>query len=182
MNREPKLPGRICFVMLLSVCLGCSQETESSSHHDEHGHHHDHDHGHSERPESLQAAITELVVIRDNIRNSMENDDPESAHEPLHQAGELLQVMPELAADTDLPESEWNSINEQIDRLLDAFGKLDLAFHDDSDPQAAYESTSSAIDEGVAAMQAKLALLEDETMNPANEQEQHEHEELENHD
>lgn len=186
MNREPKLLARTCFVMLLSVCLGCNSETESSNQHDDHGHdhghEHGHDHGHPERPETLQAAIAELVVIRDSIRTSMENEDPESAHDPLHQVGFLLQGMPDLAADTDLPESEWNSINEQVERLLDAFDELDLAFHDDSDPQAVYESTSSVIDKGVAAMQAKLALLEDETTSSADEQEQHDHEELESHD
>lgn len=180
MNREAKPLGVACLLTLLSVFLGCNPETESSNHDDEHGHHHHHDH--SGRPETLHEAITELVVIRDNIRTSMENDDPDSAHDPLHHVAVVLQAMPELAADTDLPESEWNSINEQVDRLLDAFEELDLAFHDDSDPQAAYESASSAIDEGVAAMQAKLPLLEAEPTNSASEHSHDDHDGTENHD
>jgi hypothetical protein len=129
----------------------------------EHGHDHDHEHEHSDRPKSLKAAITKLKSLRDQIGAAMDKNDPDAAHEPLHDVGKLLEAMPELAADTDLPESEWQEIKQEADRLFKAFGDVDSSFHkEDGDHQAAYKAVKSIIDEGVTKLEAKLSLLADD--------------------
>lgn len=149
-------------VVLLSVAAGCQSASNTSEH--------EHDHEHAERPESLRVAIIELIEVRDQIRTAMDSNDTESAHDPLHKAGELLEVMPELAADTDLTESEWNEIKEEVDRLFDVFDEVDSAFHEeDSDRLAAYEGAKSAIDEGIAVLEAKLPLLDSDASHDGHE-------------
>ena len=72
--------------------------------------------------------------------------------------------MPELAADTDLPEEEWKQVKEEVDRLFDAFGEVDSTFHEkDGDKKAAYEKREVDDRRGVAALEAKLPLLGEDT-------------------
>lgn len=144
----------LCLVFL--VVGGCNPTKQASAPKDDH----DHDHDHPAVPRSLPAAMTELRDSWAEISTAMNDDDPDSAHEPLHDVGRVLEAMPELAAETDLPESEWNEIKEVVDQLFDAFGKIDSAFHKkDGDKVAAYESVKSTIDEGVASLEAKLPIL-----------------------
>ncbi len=149
--------GVLC-VNVTCLNVGCQPAADASKQDAGHGHGHDHDH--SDRPKNLQAAIAELTEIADAIRTAMEEDDPKSAHEPLHKVGHLLKSMPDLAADTDLPESEWDAIKAEVDRLFEAFGEIDSAFHKkDGDKQAAYDAAKSTVDEGVAALEAYLPKL-----------------------
>ncbi|REK17420.1 MAG: hypothetical protein DWQ37_06425 [Planctomycetota bacterium] len=161
------------------VC-GCTSAKQESAEHDDHGHSHDHEH--ADAPESLPVAIVELRKNWEAISQVINGSDSESAHDRLHDVGTLLEAMPDLAAETDLPESEWNEIKSEADKLLDAFGDIDLAFHkEDGDRVAAYDAAKSTIDEGIAALEAKLPLLEqhastsDHDSNPHRKAPDHHH-------
>ena len=158
MNRYAIVFLGVGCLSLLSVNVGCQPAADASKQDTGHGHEHDHDH--SDRPKTLQAAIEELKGMRDAIRTAMEEDDPDSAHDPLHEVGQLLKAIPDLAADTDLPEDEWDAIKAEADRLFDAFGDIDSAFHKkDGDRRAAYDAAESTVDEAVAALEAYLPKL-----------------------
>lgn len=166
----------VCCLGVLVLVTGCQPaETtaEKEAEHD-HGHEHGHDHDHSDRPESLREAIVELKELSDSFCAAMDEDDTEAAHDPLHDLGNLLEAMPELAADTDLPEEDWKQVKAEVDRLFDTFGEVDSAFHKkDGDKQAAYEDAKSTIEAGIAALEAKLPLMEED---PAHTDHDHSHE------
>ena len=135
--------------LVLAIVGGCNSAEQASD-----------DHGHSDMPKSLPAAITELRDMWADISTAMDNSDPDSAHDPLHDVGNVLVAMPDLAAETDLQESERNDIKAEVDKLFAAFLDIDSAFHQGGgDEVAAYESAKSTIEEGVAALEAKLPLL-----------------------
>ena len=182
MNRSTFLFLGFCCLGLLAANVGCQQSAESGIQGAGHGH--DHDHDHSERPKNLKAAIAELKEMRDAIWSAMDENDTESAHEPLHEVGNLLKAMPDLAADTDLPESEWDAIKSEVDRLFDAFSDIDSAFHkQDGDKQAAYDAAKSTVEEGVAALEAYLPKLGDgDTTATHDHHDHHEHDEHEEHE
>lgn len=157
-----------CCIVALVLFTGCQpadstaeEHTEEDTEHDHgHEHGHEHEHDHSDRPESLREAIVELRELSDSFCAAMDEDDTEAAHDPLHHLGELLEAMPELAADTDLSEEQWQQVKEEVDRLFDAFGEIDSTFHEkDGDKKAAYEDAKSTIEEGVAALETKLPQL-----------------------
>jgi len=138
------------------VGSGCQPATNTRTQSTDHGHNHDH----FGTPKSLPAAIEELEEMWKQIRTAMDKDDPKSAHEPLHQVGPLIKAMPDLAADTDLSESEWKNIKKLADQLVEAFGDIDSAFHKkDGDKQAAYDKAKSIIDKGIEELETKLPLL-----------------------
>ncbi len=180
---EVLLLGVLC-VSLTCSNLGCQPATDTGKQQSGHGHGHDHDHDHSDRPKNLQTAIAELTEMANAIRTAMEEDDPKSAHEPLHKVGSLLKAMPDLAADTDLPESDWDAIKAEVDRLFDAFGDIDSAFHKkDGDKQAAYDAAKSTVDEGMAALEAYLPKLGPVDTPAKHDDHDHEaHDEEEGHD
>ena len=176
-----KILTTACCLSAVLIFTGCQPEASTGEkeadhgHGHEHGHEHGHDHHHSDRPESLRAAIVELKELSDSFCSAMEKDDTEAAHDPLHDLGKLLEAMPELAADTDLPEEEWNLVKDEIDRLFDAFGEVDSAFHKkDGDKKAAYEDAKSTIEAGVVALEAKLPLLGDDKAH-ADHEHDHDH-------
>jgi len=172
---RPRLTFPVALLCLvLAIAGGCNSAEQASGEKDDHGHSHDHDH--SDAPKSLHAAIIELRDMWADITTAMDNSDPEAAHDPLHDVGKVLEAMPELAAETDLPESEWNEIKAEADKLFEAFGDIDSAFHkQDADKVAAYESAKSTIDEGVAALEAKLPLLGEGPPTDGHDHEDHDH-------
>ena len=158
MNRTRLRCQAALLCLVLAMVEGCNSTEQASENLDHHGHSHDH----SNAPKTLQVAITELRDMWADISTAMENSDPDAAHVPLHNVGSLLEAMPDLAADTDLPENQWSEIKVQADRLSGAFRDVDSAFHEkEGDKLAAYESAKVTIDEGIAALEAKLSLLDE---------------------
>lgn len=159
--------------LTLAIVGGCDSTKQAGAVKDDHGHSHDHDH--SDGPKSLPAAITKLHDMWAEISTAMDKSDPEAAHGPLHEVGHLLESIPDLAAETDLPESEWNDIKGDVDQLFAAFGDIDSAFHkQDGDKQAAYEAAKPKIEAGIAALEAQLPLLgEDSTTDDHDDNHDH---------
>lgn len=161
--------------LLLSITIGCSSDTHASNEHDDdhHGHHHDHDHG--DMPKTLHAAIVDLRQEWEEISDAVTQGNPEEAHDPLHEVGEILTGMLTLAADTDLSEDQWNELKKTIDSLMDAFGEIDAAFHEEKDKVEAYEAVKSVIEEGVNELEKVLPLLGEYVADDHHHDEEHDH-------
>ena len=137
--------------LLLLANAGCTPTDTAAGEEDHHDDHH--------RPESLHVAVAELKHVRDEVKTAMESGSPDAAHEPLHEVGELLEMLPEVAADTDLPREKWEIAKAETNKLFDAFGVIDEAFHTaGGDKQAAYSEVAASIDESIAALEALLPL------------------------
>lgn len=160
--------------------VGCGEATTDTQA-ETAGHGHDHDHEHADRPESLHAAVAELTEVRDTIREAILNGDPNDAHDPLHEVGELLEAIPDIAAETDLPKPEWDAVNAANDELFDAFGTIDKAFHTkDGDKKAAYEGVTEKLDNAIEAIRSRLALtgedpVPSEAMHEGHSHDEHDH-------
>lgn len=169
----------LCVAPLVG-CGGTTQSTSAETHDHDHDHH-DHDHGH--RPASLHEAVHELTEIRDAVRAAILEGDPDDAHDPLHEVGELLEVLPDVAADTDLPKEEWDAVKAANERLFDAFGKVDKAFHTkDGDKKAAYEEVATDLDEAIEEIRARLPQTGEEPHHEGEHGDDHDHDHEEGHD
>ena len=183
-------PPSLCWLALALVCpiplAGCGP-TDSSAQADVHDHGHEHEHEHSHKPESLHAAVAELTSIREAVRSAIVDGDPHDAHEPLHEVGELLEAIPDVAAETDLPEEEWEAVKAANERLFEAFGAIDRAFHvKDGDKKAAYEKVANELEEAIDEIRSRLPLTgEDPDVDGDHhdhDDEGHGHDEHEGHD
>lgn len=164
-----KLSGCSSNLALLAIVAfcGCQPGTGASTpgdghagEHDEHGHGHDHPHEHSMGEQTFQSAVKSLREIEQKIRTAMESDKAGDAHDPLHEVGHLLEALPDLAADSELTESDWNDVKQQVEKLLKAFGDIDDAFHTkNGDREGAYEAVKDSIAAGVSALEEKAAML-----------------------
>ena len=164
---------------LAAACLvplaGC-EPTESGVKADahDHGHEHDHEHGHGHLPESLHAAVAELTSIREAVRAAILEGDPDDAHDPLHEVGELLEALPDIAAETDLPKEEWDAVKAANERLFDAFGAIDKAYHTkDGDKKAAYENVAGELEEAIEEIRSRLPMTGEDP--PADDDHDHDH-------
>ncbi|MEN1678413.1 MAG: hypothetical protein AAGJ46_02395 [Planctomycetota bacterium] len=155
MSTYTRMLASASIVLSLTAC-GCGT-AESTADADDHGHEHDHEHGH--RPASLHAAVAELTDIRDAISKAILEGDADAAHEPLHEAEELLGILPDVAAETDLPEAEWEVVSSETEKLKSSFAVIDKAFHTkDGDKQAAYEEVAAQLDAALDAIRSKLPM------------------------
>lgn len=141
-------------------CLGCGASTTdggataTTEQHD-HDHGHDHEHDHAERPASYAAAVTTINELGATVAKSYEANQPHEAHDALHDLGALLAILPEIAADSDLSETDWESVKQASEQLLTEYDALDQLLHgDEQQASLAAEKLAAASDSIATAMKA----------------------------
>jgi hypothetical protein len=106
-------------------------------------------------PRTYAEGIADLKSMAAAIRQAMEGDAHDDAHDPLHEVGFLLRMLPDLA--TDMSAEAKKVVEDESQRLFDAFGKLDEAFHDaEGDRQAAFDAINADMAASIAALEALL--------------------------
>jgi hypothetical protein len=146
--------GRIVPLVLclaLVIAPGCSRPTTVEG---EHEHHHEHE----ARPESYAAAIVEIKEHAAEVATAFSAGKPGDAHDALHELGELLTSLPEVAGDTDLPKPEWQAVKDASQELLDAYGQLDQLMHGAKEKQSAAADTFASVSDKIS---AALQVLEE---------------------
>lgn len=148
----------------LLVGSGCSdaakQESAKSLH--DHGHsHEEHDHG----PESLKDAISQLTTFRDVVRDSFAKNDQDAAHGPLHEVGDILELIPKLSEKEKVSAEKQAAIQTSVDTLMDAFGRVDKTMH--GQEGSTYAEESATID---AALTTLIAASDPAATSPESEE------------
>ncbi len=122
-------------------------------------HDHDHDHGHAHDHDDASVAPTDfsasVAVLRghfETIRDAFTESDPDKAHDPLHEVGNVLEQLPELAAKAGLMEQDLAKAQAAVAAMFEAYGKIDQAIHDGE--QADYEAVREKLDQGMADLDA----------------------------
>lgn len=79
---------------------------------------HEHDHHVAEhRPADFPAAVDQISERFDEFRKEYDSGDREHALEDLAALLDIVRWLPEIAADSDLPETPWNRVREIAQRL-----------------------------------------------------------------
>jgi hypothetical protein len=76
----------------------------------------------------------------------------DTAHDPLHEVGPLLENLPKLAGQAGLNAEDLATAKAAITAMFEAYGQLDQAIH--GDKEVDYESVRDKLDQGMADLDA----------------------------
>lgn len=141
---------------------------DSHDHDHEHGNDHDHkegethDHGkesaaHDHSNMSLGDAAKEIVALQKAIAEAFAANDPDKAHDPLHEIGHIIGVLEDAGKKASLSEADAAELKATKDALMDAFSKVDGAMHGEGETK--YSDVAEKVDQSVATLK-KLAKIE----------------------
>jgi len=155
--------GVACAPLLLTLLtgVGCRGAAANAAAEQEH------EHEHELLPESLPAAIAELERLQAKLLDArqMTAVPSDATHELTHAIEELLEVLPELAVDSELPKDQWLLLRGGVQRWSEALEALEaLEAREAATPTRAVASAEVAAVEQRSreAAQATLALLRDQ--------------------
>ena len=124
---------------------------------------HDHAGGHEADepehplPKDLAAGVVELKQHYQQIKEACEKNKADEAEEPLHAIGNLLESLPALARQTQLPDDDVKSLATAADKMFEAYFNIDEAIHDKKVPD--YPSVAATLDDSMATIEAVAAKL-----------------------
>ena len=175
-------------VLLAALATGCtssSDDTTATASTGDNSEDHHHDHGH--RPESYTAALHQIEDACKEIKAAFDAGTPQECDEALHVVSEVLDVLPEVAAETDMPKDDWQIVKDQSQHLFDQFMKIHDGFHGDGKEGVSYDSVAGEIDTALEALQSKIAAsgeepVDDDAHHHHADGEEHEHHEGHDHD
>ena len=172
---------RGCMLLLFLVCLaapGCTGSNSTAGGED--GHDHDHDHG--GRPASYAAAIDQIRHARDEVKAAFDAGTPHACDDALHEVAEVLDILPVVAAETDLPKEEWQVVKDQSKALFGHFMKIHDGFHGESSKGVSFDSVGSDIDEVIEVLASKIALTGEKVSQSGHEGHDHDGHEHDGHE
>ena len=140
----------LSFVTLLAGCTDDVAQRDAGGGAAEH----DHDHGHSHAPTTSGEGLAELTSLRNTIRDAFAANDMDKAHDPLHEVGDVLMAIPELAKKENADSEKLASIQKAVDTLMDAFGRVDKTMH--GQEGSTYSEESATIDAAVLELESLL--------------------------
>ena len=158
----------ILAMLLLLPCAACRRSSpadanappspDAQAHEHGHAHEHAHDH-HDAHAGDLSAAVARIDRLLQSVEDHFAEGTPAKADDALHELGELTERLPGLAAETDLPETEWTKVRESASRLFEQLDKIHAEFHTEGSITLDYRSFKSAIDAERSALAAVVAQL-----------------------
>ena len=101
--------------------------------------------------QSYRDAVMALMAIRDTIRDAFAANDPDKAHDPLHEVGHLLEELP-AAAEKNAPPVDVAAVKAAAKTLFDLYSQVDEKMH--GGERADYTAVAAKIDAGIERLQA----------------------------
>lgn len=130
-------------LVLSALLLGCQPADPASDGDQDHGHSHGHSHDHADdhdqfhgrdhetaayRPKDFAEAVESISRFNREIADALSNGKPQLADEAVDQLLDIARWLPEIAADSDMLEDQWNEVDagaaELTDLLEDTHVKL----------------------------------------------------------
>ena len=144
------------FILLsfMSLFTGCSDDAAQRNT-NAGGGSAEHDHGHSHAPTTSSEGLAELTSLRNTIRDAFAANDMDTAHDPLHEVGDVLLAIPELAKKENVDSEKLASIQKAVDTLMNAFGRVDKTMH--GQEGSTYAEESATIDAAVLELESLLS-------------------------
>jgi len=73
---------------------------------------------------SYTDALSKIKSYRNTIRDEIAAGDPHKAHRPLEELNAVLEHLPIVARDNNIPKSQWETVNTSAQQLRDLFNKV----------------------------------------------------------
>lgn len=140
------------FLFGLSGCGSAPSPESPSMVADHHDHDHHHDHHHHEEVENFADGVGKLRGHFETIRDALSEDDIDTAHDPIHQVGHLLESLTQLVDHVGLDDDDQATAKAAIDSMFAAYGELDKAIH--GAQPVDYEAVREPLDQGMADLEA----------------------------
>jgi uncharacterized protein YqeY len=100
-----------------------------------------------ERPANYAAAVARIRSYRDTIRDEVAAGRPTKAHRPLDELDIVLNWLPEIARDSNVPKENWESINTTAQQLRELMGKVHAQI--DAGEKPDYEAVASDVEQAI---------------------------------
>lgn len=97
-------------------------------------------------------AISKIKLYRDTIRDAMAAGDPTKAHQPLDELDVVLEHLPAVARDNNIPRTDWEAVNTSAQQLRDSFNKVHAQIDTGGKPD--YQAVSTDIDNALGRLEA----------------------------
>jgi hypothetical protein len=101
---------------------------------------------------SYADALTQIKSYRDMIRDAVAAGDPTKAHRPLDELDVVLEHLPTIARDNNVPRTEWETVNTSTQELRDSFNQVHAAV--DAGEKPKYQAVSASIDAAIGRLDA----------------------------
>ena len=99
------------------------------------------------RPTDFADAVTRIKGYRDSIRDEIAAGRPTRAHRALDELDIVLNWLPEIARDGNIPKERWEAVNTTAQQIQELFNKVHSNIDAKKDPD--YASVSKDIDEAI---------------------------------
>ena len=93
-------------------------------------------------------ALRQIKSYRDTIRDAVKAGNPAKAHRPLDELDAVLEHLPTVARDSNVPRTQWETVNTSAQQLRDLFDKVHAQI--DAGEQADYQAVETDIDSAFA--------------------------------
>lgn len=103
---------------------------------------------------SYPEAVAKLKELNKVIAAAFASNDVDAAHDPLHQIGRMLDDLPALAKKQKLGDNAVAEISISVEKLFDAFGKVDEKFH--GGEGATYDEVKADVDSSMDVLRQYL--------------------------
>jgi hypothetical protein len=119
--------------------------------HGDHDDDQDHDHA---APEDFGSGVAVVRGHFETIRDALGKTDVDldTAHDPLHEVGHLLETLTKLADQANLSAEDLVKAQAAITAMFEAYGQIDQSIH--GGEQVDYESVRDKLDKGMADLDA----------------------------
>jgi len=104
--------------------------------------------------ETYPEAVAELEEMNTVIAAAFASNDVDAAHDPLHEVGHVLDELPTLAKKQELSDDAVAAIGAAVEKLFEAFGKVDAKFHDGEG--ATYDEVKADVDASMDVLRQHL--------------------------
>ncbi|MCE5268423.1 MAG: hypothetical protein LLG00_11105 [Planctomycetaceae bacterium] len=107
------------------------------------------------KPADFKDAIARIKSYRDSIERDTATKTPGLAHRSLDELDIVLKWLPSIARDSNVPKSQWETVNTTSQELRGLFEKVHNNIDNKKTPD--FPSVAKAVDEGIGRLETAAA-------------------------
>lgn len=104
------------------------------------------------KPSDYKDAVARIKEYRKEIEIKGSSDTPGKAHRPLDELEIVLKWLPGIARDSNVPKSQWETVNTSAQKLRELFEKLHQSIDEKKKPD--FAAVAKDLDEAIGKLDA----------------------------